>query len=364
MGADNLLEATIVRPDGKFVTANPCQNSDLFFAIRGGGGGTFGVVMSAVVRAFPTPQTTRHQFNITGIAPNSAATEFWDLMGFIHSELPKLSAGGMQGYYEPVVVTTTPTGPTLLFFWHMLLYDKPEGTAEALMKPITDYLDNLSALYTYQQESRPFPTYKSAFDSFEGNEPVGSSVGAYGSHFLTKASLADPKLISEAFIKAAPPLDAAVRITLFAHLKLLLISFQNPVLNPFILGHLIASPNPPSYYPEVESMTPAWRDTTTHFIYGEYWPVGADRATIDATYEDISQNRVGPFRELSPDPGAYFNECDSLEPDWQASFWGPNYPRLLAIKQKYDPNTLLWCDRCVGSEAWEEADGGGALCRT
>jgi hypothetical protein len=45
MGADNLLEATIVTPNGRFLLANPCVNSDLFPAIRGGGGGgTFGVV--------------------------------------------------------------------------------------------------------------------------------------------------------------------------------------------------------------------------------------------------------------------------------------------------------------------------------
>lgn len=32
-------------PNGAFVTANRCQNQDIFFALRGGGGGTFGVIM-------------------------------------------------------------------------------------------------------------------------------------------------------------------------------------------------------------------------------------------------------------------------------------------------------------------------------
>ena len=109
-------------------------------------------------------------------------------------------------------------------------------------------------------------------------------------------------------------------------------------------------------------MTPAWRDVGTHIIYGEWWPIDADQATKDAAYEEISQKRVGPFRELSPDTGAYLNECDSLEPDWQTSFWGPNYPRLSEIKQKYDPDGLLWCDKCVGSEAWEQSEA-GVLCR-
>ena len=35
------------------------------------------------------------------------------------------------------------------------------------------------------------------------------------------------------------------------------------------------------------------------------------------------------------------NETDYFEPDWQHSFWGENYPRLLAIKRKYDPRNLF-----------------------
>ena len=42
---DNLLEADMVLADGSFVTVNKDQNSDLFWAIRGGGG-NFGIVTS------------------------------------------------------------------------------------------------------------------------------------------------------------------------------------------------------------------------------------------------------------------------------------------------------------------------------
>jgi FAD/FMN-containing dehydrogenase len=38
MGADHLLEATIVMPNGKVLVARPCQSTELFFAMRGGGG--------------------------------------------------------------------------------------------------------------------------------------------------------------------------------------------------------------------------------------------------------------------------------------------------------------------------------------
>ena len=49
---DNLLEADMVLADGSFVTVNTNQNSDLFWAIRGGGG-NFGIVTSFKFQAHP-----------------------------------------------------------------------------------------------------------------------------------------------------------------------------------------------------------------------------------------------------------------------------------------------------------------------
>jgi FAD/FMN-containing dehydrogenase len=50
LGADNVLELDIVTPDGKLLTANECQNEDLFWAIRGGGGSKLEVVASSTVQ--------------------------------------------------------------------------------------------------------------------------------------------------------------------------------------------------------------------------------------------------------------------------------------------------------------------------
>lgn len=40
MGAENILEAGIITPNGDILTANTCQDEGIFWAIRSGGGGT------------------------------------------------------------------------------------------------------------------------------------------------------------------------------------------------------------------------------------------------------------------------------------------------------------------------------------
>lgn len=65
-----------------------------------------------------------------------------------------------------------------------------------------------------------------------------------------------------------------------------------------------------------------------------------------------------PLRKLSPDTGSYLNEVYSpyyllgdilneiqafpYEPDWQQSFWGSNYERLVEINRRVDPDDILW----------------------
>ena len=57
------------------------------------------------------------------------------------------------------------------------------------------------------------------------------------------------------------------------------------------------------------------------------------------------------IRDVTPASGAYSNEADYFEPDWQTAFWGPHYSRLLDIKRKYDPDNLFRVHHGVGSDA-------------
>jgi Berberine and berberine like len=56
------------------------------------------------------------------------------------------------------------------------------------------------------------------------------------------------------------------------------------------------------------------------------------------------------IRAVAPDAGSYVNETDYHQPDWQNSFWGSNYARLLEIKHTYDPGNLFRVHHGVGSE--------------
>jgi len=58
------------------------------------------------------------------------------------------------------------------------------------------------------------------------------------------------------------------------------------------------------------------------------------------------------LRALVPSPGAYVSESNYFEKDWQRVYWGENYKRLTAIKNKYDPNGLFYVHHGVGSEQW------------
>ncbi len=56
MAAANLVQAHVVTANGQLRVANACQNADLFWALRGGGGGTFGVVTDVTLQTFPAPE--------------------------------------------------------------------------------------------------------------------------------------------------------------------------------------------------------------------------------------------------------------------------------------------------------------------
>jgi hypothetical protein len=204
MGADNLLEATIVTPKGLVLVTSPYQNSDIFFAIRGGGGGTYGVVTEVVIKAFSTPKTTSHTFTLLSLSENTSV-EFYEFMGFLHAELPRLKEGGMQGYYY---IAGPPAAPTLSFLWAFTLFDKPNGTVERLMIPIEQYLEKRAHLFVYQQNITYANTYIEVIAG-DTNELVANGGSAYGSRLLSPQSLVDANVTARVLASIGPSANAS-----------------------------------------------------------------------------------------------------------------------------------------------------------
>ena len=75
------------------------------------------------------------------------------------------------------------------------------------------------------------------------------------------------------------------------------------------------------------------------------------RATIVAQLAKLRATMNWHFPTAGGYAGSYWNEADYYEPHWQRSFWSDeNYRRLLAVKRRWDPDGLLACHHCVGSE--------------
>lgn len=55
LGVDNILEAQIVLADGSLKVINENQNPDLYWALRGGGGSTWGIIVSLTLRLHKIP---------------------------------------------------------------------------------------------------------------------------------------------------------------------------------------------------------------------------------------------------------------------------------------------------------------------
>ena len=70
---------------------------------------------------------------------------------------------------------------------------------------------------------------------------------------------------------------------------------------------------------------------------------------------DVARS-MGELRKIVPVAASYVSESNFFEPGWQQSYWGANYPKLQAVKAKYDPEGLFFVHNGVGSEDWS-ADG-------
>ncbi|KAJ7111997.1 hypothetical protein C8R44DRAFT_632447 [Mycena epipterygia] len=312
LGVDRVLEFKIVTPDGEVRVANACQNTDLFWALRGGGGGTFGVVLESTTLASPIVIVQAILVSISSPSVN-LTKELYSIM--IDNGL-KWADDGYGGYVS---------GGTAVYL-------TPKLTAAehaASMAPMLDFGNRLNATGTGVYELLEFPNWLSFFNVFTETElaaqgpPVGYSI-AMASRLIPRANFQSESNRTEL-------LNALLTAT---------------ELTPTLLFDITA----PSSFPgdNTTSVTPAWRDSVYHVTVKVPWNWNATTAEKRQGY-DLVNTSIDSLREITP-VGSYSNEGAVHEPEHELAFWGSNHARLLQLKRKYDPEHILDCWQCVG---WE-----------
>lgn len=352
-GTDNVLEVTLVTPDGNVLTANECQNADLFWAICGGGGGTFGVLTHVVMRAYPSPSAVAHRLEI--LANNhDDGIAFWNTIAGVYSLLPDLKRKGFAGN---IFMDGPPQVPNRTLYWNFnhLNTESSNNTtdeAECVLEPLLSYLDSNSAHVSY---SSTLTFYSSWFQSW--NATVGSESGIVAASGIAMAS----RLI---------PADSLDNTTPFLARTLQSVSESVAAFQAHLAIH---EPSPSSPHLSVPpttkelnrtSLPPHWRAATLQFFTVSIFADNSTAAEERAAFEHATNEPGKQLKELTPNSGSYFNEGDAFDPNWRREFFGSadRYESLRHVKTQVDPDGQLWCVSCVGSEAWME-DESGRLCR-
>ncbi|KAK8099640.1 FAD binding domain-containing protein [Apiospora kogelbergensis] len=92
LGADQILEWEVVTAAGDQLTASPVENSDLYWALAGGGGGTYAAVVSATVRAHRLRVVS--VANLTFSAAGLSKDVYYDAVRTYISSLPAMTRAG------------------------------------------------------------------------------------------------------------------------------------------------------------------------------------------------------------------------------------------------------------------------------
>lgn len=162
LSADNVLSWEVVTADGKFLTASRTENSDLFWALNGGGGSTFGVVTSMTVKAFK--DATFGGATLSFYTEENPTEEFYDAIQAFHEALPGMvDAGAMVVYYfTDAFFSISPLNA----------YNKTKEEVQQIMEPFVTKLDAIGITYTAAYSE--FSTYYEHYDKYFGPLPLGN----------------------------------------------------------------------------------------------------------------------------------------------------------------------------------------------
>jgi FAD/FMN-containing dehydrogenase len=355
--AASLLEAEVVTADGAVRVVNAVRDPDLFWALKGGGGGTFGVVSRLTLRTHPLPNfagVVEATITATSDAAYRALVE--RVISFYRTSLmnphwgEQISFGGRQisimmvfhgidqaqarQTWAPLFewVVARPTDYTLVPPTVLAL------AARDFWNPAV--LGRFPGIIAF--DDRPGAPKDNFYWANNAGE-AGEVLHAYQSTWLSKQLLAPER--RPALVDALVHGSRSSGVTLHCNkglagapadaLRWTRDTSMNPaVLDAFALA--IAAAIEPPAYPGVVGHEPHLAEARQ------------DARAVAAA--------IAPLNALAAQPASYVNETDYFQHDWQKAFWGDNYPRLVKVKGLYDPGGLFFVHHGVGSETWS-ADG-------
>ncbi|KAI0088618.1 hypothetical protein BDY19DRAFT_175233 [Irpex rosettiformis] len=329
LGADNILQFTVVLPDASHVTANAYENPDLFFALRGGGGPSFGVVTSLTYKTHPSIPFTGAFYTATA----NSSESFLELMTLWIQHHNGLSDAGWGGVWpfttDTLFLTLTAQGspPT-------------SPTAQSALNSFFNESANLAGVNVSLAITVPYKSYQEFFI----DNLVDTSLG----HGLNYSSfhVSGTRVHSASWLMPRT-LTSPGNATILAKA----ITTAIPSGAPFMVGGGVAA----NVSTDAAAIAPAFRRTISDMTI--ICPFNETKSASDVqAAKEACHQQILPVRSLSPpqaDGGQYLNEADLLEEDWQLAQWGTNYPRLLSIKKKIDPHDLFIVYHGVNSEGWD-----------
>ncbi len=383
--AGNLLEAEVVTADGQIRIANQCTNPDLFWALKGGGGGSYGVVSKLTLRVHDLPEFIGvANFTIKAASDDAYRRLIREFVSFYHEHLFN-DHWGEQAHVNPdnkLVISMlahgldteqvkqvwqpfldwvagahdaySVEGRTVLGsvparnWWNVQWWKEhwPEIAFPRNGNPLHALVDDALVHVMHQPifviDDRSGAGPNNAWWKGDGGQ-VGWFIWGFESLWLP-ASL----LESDAQQRLADALFASSRysgVELHFNKGLAgappdaIAGARDTAMNPAVLiafALAIVGNAQGSAYPGIPGHEPSMVEGRT----------AAER--IDRC--------VSELRAVAPSPGAYVSESNFFEKDWQRAYWGSNYPRLVEVKKKYDPDGLFFVHNGVGSEQWS-ADG-------
>jgi FAD/FMN-containing dehydrogenase len=207
MGADNIIEAVIVTPTGDVLKVNACQNEDLFWAIRGGGGGTFGIIISITVKAYKMPSTLLMGINVS---PRNYTTtkEWYSLVAQMHSEFSRLQTAGIHGYY-------TLSSSPISFSVALMQYNGGNKSSDTLLMPMQEILRAANTTVSSQFTAQWTPSWYDLVKNIPLYGSTGAAHSTRASRFIPRRAMKDTQLLARTLESImAPDSLSGVCITL------------------------------------------------------------------------------------------------------------------------------------------------------